>query len=78
MLAFVSKTLRLGTRQSSAVLKEKSGEGDTGKESPLHPTFPGDGILFLGQEQETVCGGFGDFDSLSADVSEFQASRLYS
>ena len=75
-----------------------------------HPTFPGGGILFLGQEQEkvlpdasgflllldkngtiprniakekkqpawplteqeTICGGFDDYDSLSADVSEFQ------
>ena len=63
---------RVGARQSDAVLAEKSDEGP--EETLLHPTFPGDGILFLGQEQETICGGFDDYDSLSADVSEFQAS----
>ena len=63
-----------GVRQSNAVLAEKSDNVSLDGEQFLHPTFPGDGILFLGQEQETVCGGFDDFDSLSADVSEFQAS----
>ena len=62
----------IGARQSSAVLTDKTEKGPEG--TPLHPTFPGDGILFLGQEQETICGGFDDYDSLSADVSEFQAS----
>ena len=62
----------IGDRQSSAVLTEKSDGGPEGL--PLYPTFPGDGILFLGQVQETICGGFDDYDSLSADVSEFQAS----
>ncbi len=35
------------------------------------PRFPGDGILILGQEQETLCGGFDDYDSLSGDLSDF-------
>ena len=39
-----------------------------------HPTFPGNGQLFLGQEQEKPCGGFDDTDSLSADISKFEAS----
>ena len=40
--------------------------------SGIHPAFPGDGVLILGQEQEKICGGFDDYDSLSADISEFQ------
>ena len=37
-----------------------------------HPTFPGKGQLILGQEQEILCGGFDDTDSLSADISGFE------
>ena len=37
-----------------------------------HPTFPGNGQLFLGQEQEKPCAGFDDTDSLSADISKFE------
>ena len=37
-----------------------------------HPTFPGKGQLILGQEQEILCGGFDDTDSLSADISRFE------
>ena len=44
--------------------------------SGLHPQFPGNGVLILGQEQERICGGFDGYDSLSADVSEFQVSSL--
>ena len=37
-----------------------------------HPTFPGKGQLIIGQEQEILCGGFDDTDSLSADISGFE------
>lgn len=52
-----------GEQQSQGILKMGSSE---------HPVFPGQGVLVLGQEQETICGGFDDYDSLSADISEFQ------
>ena len=38
----------------------------------LHPVFPGNGQLILGQEQEKPCGGFDDTDSLSADIARFE------
>ena len=41
------------------------------------PWFPNQGIVFLGQEQESLCDGFDNYDSLSANVSQFQASFKY-
>ncbi len=55
-----------GERQSQAILKFSESDRTT------HPIFPGQGVLVLGQEQERICGGFDDYDSLSADISEFQ------
>ncbi len=61
-----------GSEQSSAVLSK----GGRDAERPQHPDFTGEGILILGQEQERICGGFDDYDSLSADLSEFQVKIL--
>ena len=41
------------------------------------PWFPNQGIVYLGQEQESLCGGFDNYDSLSANVSQFQASKFF-
>ena len=41
-----------------------------------HPTFPGKGQLILGQEQEILCGGFDDTDSLSADIFGFEVFSI--
>ena len=41
-----------------------------------HPTFPGKGQLILGQEQEILCGGFDDTDSLSADIFRFEVFSI--
>ena len=41
-----------------------------------HPTFPGKGQLILGQEQEILCGGFDDTDSLSADIYGFEVLSI--
>ena len=41
-----------------------------------HPTFPGEGQLILGQEQEILCGGFDDTDSLSADIFGFEVFSI--
>ena len=56
--------------ESHDILRGKNVEKDVGKN--LHPFFPGEGQLILGQEQEKPCAGFDDTDSLSADVSQFQ------
>lgn len=61
-----------GERQSQAILKFSESDKTT------HPIFPGHGVLVLGQEQERICGGFDDYDSLSADISEFQVCLLSS
>lgn len=42
----------------------------------IHPTFPGKGQLILGQEQEILCGGFDDTDSLSADIFGFEVFSI--
>ena len=47
------------------------------KQDLTPPWFPNQGIVFLGQEQESLCDGFDNYDSLSANVSQFQASFKY-
>lgn len=65
-----------GRIQSRAVLKKKSKPRDkvTAGTTRSHPVFPPRGMLILGQEQEEICGGFDDYDSLSGDLSELHVS----
>ena len=56
----------VGVKQNQARLKKLDGL-ESGQ-----PWFPRQGIFILGQEQESLCGGFDNYDSLSADVSMFQ------
>ena len=46
------------------------------KRAGLHPGFASHGALFLGQEQEHLCGGFDHYDSLSGDLAEFQVKVI--
>ena len=62
---------KIGLKQSSAELKE------TQNNTKIHPVLPGNGQFIIGQEQEKLCGGYDDYDSLSADVSQFQVLHFY-
>ena len=58
-----------GVKQNHAHLKKLGFESNP-------PWFPRQGIFILGQEQEDLCGGFDNYDSLSADVAMFQVKMF--
>jgi len=52
----------IGKPESRALLKKANDP----------PWFPSKGVFIIGQEQEQLCGGFDNYDSLSADITQFQ------